>query len=307
MEPYESVRMRKDGTLLDVSLTVSPIKDASGKIIGASKIARDITQRKQAEAERARLAAVLEKSLNEIYIFDTTQLRFQYVNEGALRNLGYSMEAMREMTPLSISSRNSPRRDSARWSRRCSAGKRRSSFSTPCTAAPTAAFIPVEVHLQCVAHAGEDVFMAVILDITERRKGEEERERLLASAAARPGRGRRGGKPRAFPRRGKREPGLHARLRGHARQCRAGRRAGHRGLVRRAHAEADGTVRVVATAHADPAKLAIAKELQERYPEDTGSPFGTPSVLRTGQSLLHTQIPDDAARGQLRAMPNISR
>jgi len=47
--------MRKDGTLLNISLTVSPIKDASGRIIGASKIARDITERKQAEAERARL------------------------------------------------------------------------------------------------------------------------------------------------------------------------------------------------------------------------------------------------------------
>jgi PAS domain S-box-containing protein len=53
--PYETIRMRKDGTLLNVSLTVSPIKDGSGTIIGASKIARDITPRKKAEAENARL------------------------------------------------------------------------------------------------------------------------------------------------------------------------------------------------------------------------------------------------------------
>ena len=43
--------MRKDGTPLDISLTISPVKDATGKIIGASKIARDITARKQAEAQ----------------------------------------------------------------------------------------------------------------------------------------------------------------------------------------------------------------------------------------------------------------
>jgi PAS domain S-box-containing protein len=49
VEHFETVRMRKDGSLLDVSLTVSPIKDADGGIIGASKIARDITQRKLAE------------------------------------------------------------------------------------------------------------------------------------------------------------------------------------------------------------------------------------------------------------------
>jgi PAS domain S-box-containing protein len=47
---YETVRRRKDGTLVDVSLTVSPVKDDRGGIIGASKIARDITERKLSEA-----------------------------------------------------------------------------------------------------------------------------------------------------------------------------------------------------------------------------------------------------------------
>ena len=46
---YETVRKRKDGVLINVALTVSPIRDESGSIIGASKIARDITQRKRAE------------------------------------------------------------------------------------------------------------------------------------------------------------------------------------------------------------------------------------------------------------------
>jgi PAS domain S-box-containing protein len=50
LEHFETVRRRKDGTLLDISVTVSPIRDARGAIIGASKIARDITQRKRAEA-----------------------------------------------------------------------------------------------------------------------------------------------------------------------------------------------------------------------------------------------------------------
>ena len=49
IDHYETVRMRKDGTLLDVSLTVSPLKDLEDRIIGASKIARDITQRKRME------------------------------------------------------------------------------------------------------------------------------------------------------------------------------------------------------------------------------------------------------------------
>ena len=52
---YETIRRCKDGTELHISLTISPIRDETGTIVGASKIARDITARKQAEAERALL------------------------------------------------------------------------------------------------------------------------------------------------------------------------------------------------------------------------------------------------------------
>ena len=52
IEHFETVRRTKDGRLLNISLTISPVKDGSGLITGASKIARDITERKRAEAER---------------------------------------------------------------------------------------------------------------------------------------------------------------------------------------------------------------------------------------------------------------
>jgi two-component system NtrC family sensor kinase len=56
IDHYETQRLHKDGTRLDVSLTISPIRDSTGQIIGASKIARDITARKQAEAAQRFLA-----------------------------------------------------------------------------------------------------------------------------------------------------------------------------------------------------------------------------------------------------------
>ncbi|HWL64152.1 MAG TPA: ATP-binding protein [Steroidobacteraceae bacterium] len=56
IERYETTRVRKDGTLFDVSLTISPIRDASGRIVGASKIAHDITERRRAEAALVALA-----------------------------------------------------------------------------------------------------------------------------------------------------------------------------------------------------------------------------------------------------------
>jgi PAS domain S-box-containing protein len=55
IEHYETVRMRKDGSFLDVALSVSPVKDGDGNIIGASKIARDITERKIAANEKEQL------------------------------------------------------------------------------------------------------------------------------------------------------------------------------------------------------------------------------------------------------------
>ncbi|WP_445503033.1 PAS domain S-box protein [Microvirga sp. G4-2] len=60
VESYESIRRRKDGSPVEVSLTVSPVRDAQGQIVGASKIARDITGRKQAE----RLQDLLVHELN---------------------------------------------------------------------------------------------------------------------------------------------------------------------------------------------------------------------------------------------------
>ncbi|HKT80732.1 MAG TPA: PAS domain S-box protein [Vicinamibacterales bacterium] len=55
VDHFETVRRRKDGTEVHVSLTISPIRSAAGIVVGASKIARDITERRQSEAERARL------------------------------------------------------------------------------------------------------------------------------------------------------------------------------------------------------------------------------------------------------------
>ena len=57
VDHFETVRRAKDGRLLNISLTVSPIRDAQGSIVGASKVARDITDRLRAEEERTRLLA----------------------------------------------------------------------------------------------------------------------------------------------------------------------------------------------------------------------------------------------------------
>lgn len=60
IEHFDTVRRRKDGTLVEISLTVSPVRDASGTIIGASKIARDVSERRAAERQQRLLLAELD-------------------------------------------------------------------------------------------------------------------------------------------------------------------------------------------------------------------------------------------------------
>jgi two-component system CheB/CheR fusion protein len=67
VERYETVRRRKDGSLVDISLTVSPIRDETGRIVGASKIARDITARKQAEERQRLLTAELSHRVKNLF------------------------------------------------------------------------------------------------------------------------------------------------------------------------------------------------------------------------------------------------
>jgi PAS domain S-box-containing protein len=80
IEHYETVRRRKDGSLLDISLTVSPIRDTNGKIVGASKIARDITQRKQVETALRESEEKLRQQAQE--------LEQQLIMSGRLVSLG---------------------------------------------------------------------------------------------------------------------------------------------------------------------------------------------------------------------------
>jgi two-component system, chemotaxis family, CheB/CheR fusion protein len=80
VEHYETMRKRKDGSLLNISLTVSPIRDESGRVVGASKIARDITARKQAEEE-------LRVAVAELAEVDRRKNEFLAALAHELRNL----------------------------------------------------------------------------------------------------------------------------------------------------------------------------------------------------------------------------
>ena len=86
IDHYETIRMHKDGTRLDISLSVSPIRDSTGRVIGAAKIARDITARKRIEAalsEETRILDLLNKTGSVIASKLETQSLVQSVTDAA--------------------------------------------------------------------------------------------------------------------------------------------------------------------------------------------------------------------------------
>lgn len=82
VEHYETVRQRKHGSRIDVSLTISPIKNSQGKIVGASKIARDISERRKGEAQLALLAREAEHRTKNVLATVQAAVRLTRANTG---------------------------------------------------------------------------------------------------------------------------------------------------------------------------------------------------------------------------------
>lgn len=148
-----------------------PLVGPQGAIYGVSGISTDITERKRAEEERALLFNTLAASLNEIYIFDSQTLKFQFVNSGALRNLQISLEEARQLTPLDIKPEFTEADFQQLIAPLRTGEKRVQVFKTVHQRADGTRY-PVEVHLQLFEK--EHAFLAVIQDITDRKRVEKE-------------------------------------------------------------------------------------------------------------------------------------
>lgn len=107
VEHFETVRVRKDGGLIYVSATVSPIRDSSGEIIGASAVARDITEKRRAEESIRTLSLAIDQSPSSVVITDP-EGRIEYVNAKFAEITGYSLEEALGQNPRMLKSGETP-------------------------------------------------------------------------------------------------------------------------------------------------------------------------------------------------------
>lgn len=162
----------KDGSFYWVDTSIVPFLDEKNRPVQYLAIRFDITERKKVEQDKNSFQATLESSLNEIYIFDSETLLFSYANTGALTNLGYSEVEIKALTPFDIIPDFTAASFQQLVAPLVSNEKDKIMFFTN-HKRKDASIYPVEVHLQLVKEGQDKRFLAIILDITERKKAEE--------------------------------------------------------------------------------------------------------------------------------------
>ena len=278
IESFETVRKRKDGALVDVLLTLSPILDGEGRVVSASTIARDITGRKRTEAalreSEARYRRLIDTAHEGIWLLDP-EGRTTYVNERMAAMLGYAPAEMAG-APLAgflhpderrvLTDTPAPGPDGA--PERRDVRFRRSDGADLWGLASLSA-----VHGEDGARAGT---LAMVTDVTERRRAEEavaflaEASRVLASSLD-----------------------YQATLASVARLA-VPRLADYCAVHL---VDASGEPRTVEAAHADPDKLPLLWEMLRRYPPRRGSGTPASTALATGEPVLAPEVDPSAVPG----------
>ena len=182
---FETQRQNKDERLFEVSITASPIKDATGKVIGVSKAVRDITERKRAETQLKLFRALVDQSKDFFLVLDPETGRLLDVNEQGCLSHGYSREEFLALRVFDIDPTVGPaeftklgeilrEKGVLTWQGQ----HRRKDGST----------FPVEVNLTYV-RLDRGYNVAAVRDITERKRAEErlqqseERLRIITDSA----------------------------------------------------------------------------------------------------------------------------
>jgi PAS domain S-box-containing protein len=295
IEHVETVRVTKRGERKYVSLTVSPIRDASGRWVGASSVARDITEHKRAAEERTHLSLTVERERQRLRSLvadvpgvvweawgapDESGQRINFVSDHVENMLGYTVEEWLSTPNFWLSIVHPEDRERAAQEAHAIFESRTVGGSRFRWMHKDGHAVPVEAQSSVILdERGEPAGMrGVTMDITE-RKAAEERLRFIAEAS------------RVLASSLDYQVTLErlARLsvEALADYC----------LIDLA--DADGSVRRVAASHADAARQPLVERLRE-YPPDGARAAGVSSVLRTGEPLAVNEVSEEVLASMAR-------
>jgi PAS domain S-box-containing protein len=157
---------KKDGSYFWVHSQLNVTPGGKGEITGSWT---DITRLKESEEQMRLLTDAVSSSFDEVYIFDTKDFHFVFVNKAAFRNLGYSAREIIQLTPWDIKHEFTPETFRKAVQPLIDGTQQLLVFESEHTRKSGSSY-PVEVHLQLVESENRKLFLAVINDITERRK-----------------------------------------------------------------------------------------------------------------------------------------
>ena len=280
VEHYESVRLRKDGTRVNVALTVSPLRTRDGAIVGISKISRDISERAVKEASLAairRLAAIVESSDDGIIGMDLDGTITAW-NQAAERMYGYTAaealgQSIRVIVPEDRGEEESAVLDRIRR------GERVEHFETVrCRKDRTC--VPVSLTLSPIRDEAGNVIGAskIARDISEQKRASQ-RAAFLAEVGLVLG--------ASLEYLATLKTVANLAVPSIADWCAVDILTDERKLER------------LAVAHVDPAKIDLARTIRARY-EDPTSPYSPAYVVRRGTPVLLKEVSDEVivAAGQ---------
>jgi PAS domain S-box-containing protein len=282
VEHFSTKRVTKDGRTIDVSLSISPVYDDGGRVVGAATIARDITQQRLAERElriaRQQLAIITRAGADGITIQDASG-RIVYANDSAARMSGYPDARSFTSAPAGeVLGRFDLLHEDGRLfspeelpARRILRGEEHAEALIRVVVRGTGEeqWTLVRAAPMHDDNGTVDYVVNVFRDVTEDRK-REEGQRFLAQATKE----------------------LVSSLDYQATLSRIARMT----VPQLADwcavdiLEPDGSLKLLAIAHTDPSKVEWAREFRRAFPIDMTAPTGLPRVIRTGKSELYPSI-----------------
>lgn len=268
IEHFDTIRLTKDGRRINISLTISPIKDSKGTIIGASKIARDITEQKKTEKMLQQQAGLLDLSYDAIFVWDFNG-SITYWNKAAQEMYGYTKEEaigkvshrlLHTVNPQGLNTFKRELKRNKKWEgelfHKTKTGQR----------------ITVESKQILITDAnGKEIVLETNRDVTQ-RKNTEENIRLLAEASK----------------------VLSSSLDykttlANVTKLAVPKFADWCSVDILEH----NKVQQVAIAHKDPKQVKWARALRKVNPPDMTSPTGLPHALRSGETEFYPEITDE--------------